>query len=303
MVAQTMPVPPRPLFAALLALLAVLAGSGMDVFGKGAMVGTGSWQGVALRWGFGLALLLPLFLLRRRRPSMVDRRVHFLRMVLNLLGTWCYFEALARLPLSLVVTVFYAEPLLALPMVRLLLRERLTWPRLVALAIGFGGVLLAARPQSSGDLAGVALALLGAFAWAALFVLTKRYGRREPVLDLMFWLALSTSLVALPLALADWRPLASSNWWGFLAVAFCGLLNGLCWLSALKTLDALVLTALGYLGLPIGFAAALVLFDEAPPLATWAGAVLVLLAVAVLGYGERRHRLRLMLDAGPVPHP
>jgi drug/metabolite transporter (DMT)-like permease len=53
----------------------------------------------------------------------------------------------------------------------------------------------------------------------------------------------------------------------------------------------------------MGFAAALFLFRETPPVATWAGAGLVLLAVVVLGYGERRHRLRVMLDAGPVPRP
>jgi drug/metabolite transporter (DMT)-like permease len=63
------------------------------------------------------------------------------------------------------------------------------------------------------------------------------------------------------------------------------------------------MTTLGYLGLPIGFAAALLLFHETPPVATWTGAALVLLAVVVLGYGERRHRLRIMLDAGPVPRP
>jgi drug/metabolite transporter (DMT)-like permease len=282
----------------------VLAGSGMDIFGKVAMPGAGAWQGAALRWAYGLVLLLPVLLWLRRRPTMADRRVHLLRMALNLLGTWCYFEALARLPLSLVVTVFYAEPLLALPLVRLILRERLDWPRLTALALGFGGVLLAAGPQGSSDLAGAALALLGAFAWATLFVLTKRFGARESVIDLMFWLALSTTLVALPVALADWRPLPASTWWAFLGVALCGLLNGLCWLTALKRLDALVMTTLGYLALPIGFAAALLLFGEAPPAATWIGAGLVLVAVGFLAYGERRHRLLLLTPVvGPVPHP
>jgi drug/metabolite transporter (DMT)-like permease len=295
---------PSRALACLLVVLAVLVGSGMDVFGKTAMAGATAWQGAALRWIFGLALLAPILLVLRRRPGMVDRRVHLLRMLLNLVGTWCYFEALARLPLSLVVTVFYAEPLLALPLVCLILKERLDWPRLAALALGFGGVLLAAQPQGSADLWAVALALLGAGAWATLLVLTKRFGQRESVLDLMFWLALSTTLLATPLALLDWQPLPAPAWWGFLGVAVCGLLNGLCWLTALKRLDALVMTTLSYLALPTGFAAAMLIFDERPPLATWLGAGLVLLAVALLAYGERRFRLLALAvtpDGAAVP--
>jgi len=294
---------PSRALAYLLVLLAVAAGSGMDIFGKGAMAGATAWQAVALRWSYGLALLLPIFLILRHRPGMSDRRVHLYRMLLSLIGSWAYFESLARLPLSLVVTVFYAEPLLALPLIRLVLRERLDWPRLAALALGFGGVLLAARPAGSQDLLGVAVALLGAISWATLFVLTKRHGQRESVLDLMFWLALSSVVVALPLAAADWRPLAPQAWWGFLAIALCGLVSGLCWLTALKQLDALVMTTLSYLALPTGFAAAILLFGERPPAATWAGAGLVLLAVAILAWGERRYRPPLTPAAAAVPLP
>ena len=134
----------------------------------------------------------------------------------------------------------------------------------------------------------------------------KRFGQQESVLDLMFWLALSTTLLATPLALLDWRPLPAETWWGFLGVAVCGLLNGLCWLTALKRLDALVMTTLSYLALPCGFAAAMLVFGERPALATWLGAGLVLLAVAMLGYGERRFRLLALAitpDGAAVPRP
>jgi drug/metabolite transporter (DMT)-like permease len=301
----SVPLRPSLAMAYMLAVLAVLTGSGMDIFGKAAMdgAGTGAWQGVAVRWVFGLVMIVPVMIAFRRRPSMANPRVHLLRMTLSVAASWCYFEALSRLPLSLVVTVFYAEPLIALPLVRVVLKERLDWPRLAALAVGFGGVLLAAQPSGTTDLAGVGIALMGAFLWATLFIATKRYGQHESVLDLMFWMALASAAIATPIALSDWQPLPASAWWGVFGIAVCGVLSSLCWLTALKSLDALVMTTLGYLGLPIGFAAALLLFNETPPFATWAGAVLVLLAVAVLGYGERRHRLRLMLDAGPVPHP
>lgn len=307
MSATSLSVPLRPSLALayLLAVLAVLTGSGMDVFGKAAMGGiqTGTWQGVAARWVFGLAMIVPVMVALKRWPSMANPRVHVLRMVLSVGASWCYFESLSRLPLSLVVTVFYAEPLIALPLIRLVLKERLDWPRLAALAVGFGGILVASQPSGTTDLVGIGIALMGALLWAATFIATKRYGQHESVLDLMFWMALASATIATPIALADWQPLPAAAWWGLFGIAVCGVLSSICWLTALKSLDALVMTTLGYLGLPVGFAAALLLFNEQPPAATWIGAALVLLAVVVLGYGERRHRLRLMLDAGPVPHP
>ena len=307
MSATSLSVPLRPSLALayLLAVLAVLTGSGMDIFGKAAMGGiqAGAWQGVAIRWVFGLMMIVPAMIVLRRRPSMANPRVHLLRMALSVGASWCYFEALSRLPLSLVVTVFYAEPLIALPLVRIFLKERLDWPRLVALAIGFGGILVAAQPSGTTDLAGIGIALLGAFLWASTFIATKRYGQHESVLDLMFWMALASALIASPIAMSEWQPLPPGAWWGVFGIAVCGVVSSICWLTALKSLDALVMTTLGYLGLPTGFAAALLLFNETPPPATWIGAALVLMAVVVLGYGERRHRLRVTLDAGPVLHP
>jgi len=299
----SLPLRPSLALAYLLAVLAVVTGSGMDIFGKTAMGApqAGAWQGVAMRWVFGLLLIVPVMIAFRRRPSMANPRVHVLRMLLSVGASWCYFEALSRLPLSVVVTVFCAAPLIALPLVRLVLKERLDGPRLAALVIGFGGVVLAAQPAGTGDLAGVGIAFLGATLWATLFIVTKRYGQHESVLDLMFWMALACAVVATPVALADWRPLPAEAWWGVLGIAICGVVSSLCWLTALKSLDALVMTTLGYLGLPLSFAAALLLFHETPPLATWAGAGLVLLAVAVLVEGERRwHRSTLARAPEPI---
>lgn len=262
-----------------MALGGVLAGSGMDVLGKLVMAEASAAQGVLLRWGFGLLLLLCLFRLRRQRPRMARRDVHLIRALLNLLGSYCFFHALATLPLSLVVTIFYAEPLLALPFARLLLRERVGARRLAALAAGFLGILLATRPSFAGAGGDLLVALLGAGAWALLHVLTKARGGRESVPDLMFWLALFSTAASLPLALADWRPLATETLLGALGVAAFGMANSLLFLSALKRADALLVIGIGYLALPLGFLASWLFFGEALQPLTLAGGALVLLAV------------------------
>ncbi len=277
--------PQRP--ALLLAVGGVLAGTGMDAFGKFAMVAATPWQGVLLRWGCGLLLLVVLFLLLRRRPRMRHPAVHLLRIALNLVGSFCFFHALASLPLALVVTIFYAEPLLALPFARLLLRERVGRLRLAALFLGFAGILLATRPTFAAAPMDLLTALLGAAAWALTHVVTKAQGGRESVLDLMFWMAAGSSAAALPLALLDWVPLSQQATLAFLAVALCGLANSLLVLTALQRADALLVAGIGYLALPLGFLCGWLLYGEPLDDGAVSGGCLVLLAMLLLAASAR----------------
>jgi inner membrane transporter RhtA len=92
---------------------------------------------------------------------------------------WSFYEALARLPLGVAVTIEFVGPLaVAVAGSRRLLD--LVW---VALA-GGGVALLAVRGGSAGIHAlGVLLALIAAALWACYILLSKRVGRSFPALD------------------------------------------------------------------------------------------------------------------------
>jgi inner membrane transporter RhtA len=92
---------------------------------------------------------------------------------------WSFYEALARLPLSVAVTIEFTGPLL----VAVAGSRRVLDVLWVALAAG-GVVLLALRGGAHGVHAtGVLLALVAAACWASYILLSKRVGRTFAQLD------------------------------------------------------------------------------------------------------------------------
>ena len=113
------------------------------------------------------------------------------------LGTmnWSIYQAFARIPLGLAVTIEFAGPLLlAVAMSR---RARdLLWVGLAALGVGLLGF-----EKTELDVAGVAFALLAGGCWAAYILLAARTGRRWPGLGGLAMASVVATVLLAPLAI------------------------------------------------------------------------------------------------------
>jgi inner membrane transporter RhtA len=113
------------------------------------------------------------------------------------LGTmnWSIYQAFARIPLGLAVTIEFAGPLLlAVAMSR---RARdLLWVGLAALGVGLLGF-----EKTELDVAGVAFALLAGACWAAYILLAARTGRRWPGLGGLAMASVVATVLLAPLAI------------------------------------------------------------------------------------------------------
>ncbi len=112
---------------------------------------------------------------------------------------WSFYEALARLPLGVAVTIEFVGPLaVAVAGSRRLID--LLW---VALA-GGGVLLLALRGRQAGiHPLGVVLALTAASCWACYILLSKRVGRSFPALDGLAMAMAVGSLLVLPAGIIE----------------------------------------------------------------------------------------------------
>ncbi len=162
---------------------------------------------------FGLLFLLP-WVLRPGTPGLATRhlRWHVVRALAGLGSMYCFFYALAHVPMAEAVLMKLTAPLF-IPLVTFLwLGERV--PRNVALAvlIGFTGVAFILRP-GFGELSPVLLVALGAGALAAAGKTgVRQLTRTEPITRVVFYFALvSTLLSALPLAWG-WTPPDPQGW-------------------------------------------------------------------------------------------
>jgi drug/metabolite transporter (DMT)-like permease len=173
---------------------------------------------------------------------------------------WVY--SLALLPLAQVFAIEFTSPVWGSILAVLLLGERLSRGRLLALLAGFAGILVILRP-GLGALPPAALVMLAAAAgFGFVNVLTKRLTRTDRPVTILFWMCAVQALLALPPSLVHWTTpaLAEAPW--LILVGLCGLSAHYCLNKALSLADALVVLPMEFLRLPVIALAGLALYGE-----------------------------------------
>jgi drug/metabolite transporter (DMT)-like permease len=270
-----------------MALVAVTAGVAMDVLAKAAAVDAPAAQMTLLRWIYGMLILVPLMVVMKVRPGSLWRPIHLARAVLNLVGSFCLYFSLAHLPLSLVVAVFFLEPLAAMALAAFFLGEKMSRSCLIGICVAVAGILVMTGTADWRFDPLLGVAVLGALSWGTMLVLTRSVGRHEPVLSLMFWLTILTSLGVAPLALPHWQPLSLGGHLAMFGVAFCGTLYGVLGITVLRRAPVRIKASCSFLALPLAFLAGLLFFGEQPTLRALLGGLLVLGGVT-LALDQRR---------------
>ncbi|MBL4927833.1 DMT family transporter [Fuscibacter oryzae] len=160
------------------------------------------------------------------------------RGVLNFLAYTAYYLALAALPMATTVALYFTAPLMITLLSALVLKERVSPRRWLALAAGFAGVVIMVQP--GGDLFDWA-ALLPIFcgaAYAGSMVAARIMGVRDSAAALAFWGNIAFLLCAAALALVYGT--GAHEGAGHASLAF--LTRGWVWPT---TQDALLMCACG----------------------------------------------------------
>ncbi len=130
------------------------------------------------------------------------------RGALSIVGMFCNFGALARLPLVEANAISFTSPLIGVALAALVLKERVRIYRWSAVTIGFIGVLVVLSPHLSGDelaivmasstsVAGVAYALAGSVVNAGTMIQTRHLTRSETTSSIVFYFSLICALAGL----------------------------------------------------------------------------------------------------------
>jgi drug/metabolite transporter (DMT)-like permease len=139
---------------------------------------------LALVWLFDGSLRT---LLSRGWPAMLGRGL------LNFTAYTAYYLALAALPMATTVALYFTAPLIITVLSVIVLHEKVSARRWLAVVAGFAGVLIMVRP--GGDLFDWAalLPVFCGFAYAASMILARTMGSRDTAAAMAFWgnLALS----------------------------------------------------------------------------------------------------------------
>ncbi len=250
-------------------------------------------------------------ILRTDRPGL-----HLLRGLLLVTANMTFFAAFAVLPLAEATALFYVAPLLITLLSIPLLGEKVGARRLLAVAIGFCGVVLmlrpgVERPEASPERLVLFLPIVAALAYALVQILTRRLGITAKasamavyiqltfiVVSSCFWLAAGDGRHAvgvedpsLQFLLRAWRWPLEGDAILFFALGANSAVIGYSISQAYRSADAATVAPFEYVALPLALFWGWLVFGELPD--TWAsGGIALIMGAGLYVYIRERVRQR-----------
>jgi drug/metabolite transporter (DMT)-like permease len=163
---------------------------------------------------------LPLTALLRTRQL----KFELLRSFLMVSTTACNFLALRHLRLDQTVSVAFLAPLIVALLAGPFLGEWVGWRRLVAIFVGFLGVLIVVHPGIGGLHPAFAYAFGGMLAYAFFMLLTRYLAAYEAPLVMLFYSVLLGAFGLAPFAIWQWVWPHTLGEWAILSIL--GVLGG-----------------------------------------------------------------------------
>ena len=237
--------------------------------------------------------------LRTERPS-----DHLLRGVFSVIGTFCTFAALARIPIADFTAIAFASPLITVIFAALFLKEKVHAYRWSAVAFGFCGVILMLTPYARDHAAltasmaiGLLFALTNAFTAGGASIQIRRLTATETTSSIVIFMTLLVLLVSLLTAPFGWR--MPATWQDVAILAGIGIAGGLgqiFFTDSYRFAPASFLAPFDYTAMLWAFLLGYWFFGEVPTLYVVIGAVVVASAGIFVILRERYLGLKRLRD-------
>ncbi|MFW8634594.1 DMT family transporter [Cribrihabitans pelagius] len=260
---------------------AVCSFSAMAIAGREAGLSLDTFEIMTYRSLVGLIVVCAVLSLTGGWPQVSRARLgaHLLRNICHFTGQNLWFFAVTLIPLAQVFALEFTAPLWVILLSPLLLGEALTRRRMAAVALGFAGILLAARPSPETLDPGLAAAAACAIFFALTAILTKRLTRLEATGSILFWLTFMQ--LGMGLLAAGWDgdmtlPAAATLPW-LIVIGLAGLSAHFCLTTALSLAPASAVAPIDFARLPLIAVLGMLIYGEALEIWVLTGAALIFL--------------------------
>jgi drug/metabolite transporter (DMT)-like permease len=272
--------------------VAIVLFSGLDTSAKylTAHAGLPIVQIVWMRLAGQFLLMLPILAALSPAELFATRKLklELLRSLLMVSTTACNFLALQYLRLDQTVTVAFLAPLIVALLAGPFLGEWVGWRRLMAILVGFIGVLIVVHPGIGGLHPAFAIAFAGMLAYAFFMLLTRYLAAHDKPLAMLFYSILLGTFALAPVALWQWVwPATVGQWLLLLALGALGGAGHYLFIHAYRLAPAPIIAPFLYMQLltMVGFGYAV--FGDLPDAWTLAGSVVIIGSGIYLIHRER----------------
>lgn len=288
-----------------LMLLGVFLFSMNDVMGKWLVATYSVGQVLLLRSVAALAVLLPLMRSQKVPFSIPPQPgLHTLRIALSTLEVACFYWAVTYLPLADVMTYYLAGPIYVAAFAVFWLGERLDKPRVLAIGVGFVGVLIALRPSPATLSLPAIIALAGSVFYSLLMITTRKL-RETHDATLVLGQILGTLIFGIVAAPFAWVAPAPLDLAGLFLLGIVSMAGHACVNRSLKIAPASVVAPYQYTLIVWAIVLGYLFFGDIVQFWTLVGAAVICAAGLVLLLLEReaarRGRVAKDIEAPVLP--
>jgi drug/metabolite transporter (DMT)-like permease len=212
-----------------------------------------------------------------------------IRGLLHTLGFLFVLMGVLRLPLSVVYPVLFTSPLMLLIMSHFLLSENINMIRIIAIFLGFFGVIISAEPFGNSQVSflGIFFVFIGAFCIASTNLLTRKYFNLSSSFSASFF-SMVISVIAFVIAMKfQFIPMSFYDLFlSMLGGVFAGLgISAIVYGS--RMLPASIYGMTSYFQLIYGVILGWLVFQQLPTLYNYIGILFVFFAGILLFYFDK----------------
>ena len=272
-------------------VFATLCFAGADAVGKHLTANFPFAQIIWLRSVIGMTLIGLIILgtgntryFRTKKP-----RWHLFRTLVGIILITGIFTGLKYIPLAEVTAIIFANPFIVALLSPLVLNEHVNRQTYIAIAAGFIGILLVARPTPD-HFHYAHLIMLGfATATAILIITARKLAETESVLTLNFYLYPGTILVSTYWAITNWQSADLVSWLLFILVSILATTALFCVTKAMHHARPSVVAPIDYVRIIWTVIFGYIFWDEFPDLVTWAGIITIIISgIYVVKHGREK---------------
>ena len=212
-----------------------------------------------------------------------------IRGLLHTLGFLFVLMGVLRLPLSVVYPVLFTSPLMLLIMSHFLLSENINMIRIIAIFLGFFGVIISSEPFGNSQVSflGVFFVFIGAFCIASTNLLTRKYFNLSSSFSASFFSMVISVIVFVIAMKFHFIPMKLYDLFlSILGGVFAGLgISAIVYGS--RMLPASIYGMTSYFQLIYGAILGWLVFQQLPTLYNYIGIIFVFSAVILLFYFDK----------------
>ena len=216
----------------------------------------------------------------------------FIRGIIHTIGFLFVLKGVLLLPLSVVYPVLFTSPLMLLVMSHFFLSDNINIVRVLAILIGFLGVVISAEPFGTNivSILGVLFVFLGAFCIAITHLITRKYNYLTSTYSAAFFSMIVSVIVFLFSINFDFEPMTLIDLLlSMLGGAFAGLgISAVIYGS--QTLPSSVFGLTSYVQIIFGVLLGWFVFNQLPTLYNYIGILIVISAGVILFYFDKSQK-------------